>query len=48
MNSDPTPNCFAQMEQDLQAALENETRTQLENDAKIRAINQRVSYDEFR
>lgn len=48
MDSEPIPVSFAQMEQDLFSALESDTRSQLENNAKMRAISQRVSYDEFR
>lgn len=48
MESQPIPICFAQMERDLYAALETDTQNQLENEAKLRAVSQRVSYEEFR
>ena len=48
MDSEPIPVSFAQLEKDLYSALELDTRNQVENDAKLRAVSQRVSYDEFR
>ncbi|XP_057369596.1 coiled-coil domain-containing protein 103-like [Daphnia carinata] len=48
MDSDSIPVSFAQLEKDLISALESDARNQVENDAKLRAISQRVSYDEFR
>jgi len=47
-SSEPIPVSFAQMEKDLISALESDVHSQLENEAKLRAISQRVSYDEFR
>lgn len=48
MDSDSIPVSFAQLEKDLISALESDARSQVENDAKLKAISQRVSYDEFR
>lgn len=49
MDSESIPVNFAQMEKDLMLALEIDARNQAENDAKLRAISQRVkTYDEFR
>ena len=42
------PVCFAQLEQDLFAALETDATNQIENEAKLRAVSQRVSYEEFK
>lgn len=40
---------FTELERELEAAIDQDTRYWLQNDAKIRAVNQRVaSYDEFR
>ena len=40
---------FAELEKELEAAIDQDTRYWLQNDAKIRAVNQRVAtYDEFR
>ena len=40
--------CFEQMEQDLCVALKQEVDNRLENDAKIRAVSQNVTYEEFK
>ena len=49
MDTEQLPLCFIQMEQDLYAALETDTQRELENDAKFRAVSQKVSsYEEFR
>lgn len=49
MNPETIPIHFAQMERDLLVALEIDARNQAENDAKLRAVSQRVkTYDEFR
>lgn len=48
MDSEPIPVCFTQLEQDLFAALETDATNQLENEAKLRAVSQRVSYEEFK
>jgi len=47
MDSEPIPVCFTQLEQDLFAALETDATNQLENEAKLRAVSQRVSYEYF-
>ncbi|XP_026275945.1 coiled-coil domain-containing protein 103 [Frankliniella occidentalis] len=40
---------FTELERELEAAIDQDTRYWLQNDAKIRAVNQRVAtYDEFR
>ncbi|XP_074553426.1 dynein axonemal assembly factor 19 [Halichoeres trimaculatus] len=39
---------FSALEKELQGAIESERRYRRENDAKLRAVNQRVSYDQFR
>ncbi|XP_017296346.1 coiled-coil domain-containing protein 103 [Kryptolebias marmoratus] len=39
---------FSALEKDLQAAVESERRYQRENEAKLRAVSQRVSYEQFR
>jgi Dynein attachment factor N-terminus len=49
MDPESLPLCFVQMEKDLYVALETDTQRELENEAKFRAIAQKVStYDEFR
>lgn len=48
MDPEPIPVSFAQLEKDLTSALDSDARSQMENDAKLKAISQRVSYDEFR
>lgn len=39
---------FSALERELQAAVASERRYQQENDAKLRAVTQRVSYEQFR
>lgn len=40
---------FSQLERELQGAVESEERYQRENEAKLRAVHQKVaSYSEFR
>ncbi|XP_012711620.1 coiled-coil domain-containing protein 103 [Fundulus heteroclitus] len=39
---------FPALEKELQAAVESERRYQRENQAKLRAVNQGVDYDQFR
>lgn len=40
---------FTELEKELEAAIDQDSRYWLQNDAKIRAVNQRVAtYDEFR
>ncbi|XP_070704783.1 coiled-coil domain-containing protein 103 [Pempheris klunzingeri] len=39
---------FSALESELQAAVESDRRRTRENDAKLRAVSQRVSYREFR
>lgn len=39
---------FSALERELQAAVESEQRYKRENAAKLRAVDQRVSYDQFR
>ncbi|XP_006805311.1 coiled-coil domain-containing protein 103 [Neolamprologus brichardi] len=39
---------FSALERELQVAVESERRHQRENDAKLRAVCQRASYDQFR
>lgn len=39
---------FSALEKELQVAVESERRHQRENDAKLRAVCQRTSYDQFR
>lgn len=49
MDPEPLSFRFTQMEHELFAAMESDARSQLENDAKFRAVAQKVStYDEFR
>ncbi|XP_028268223.1 dynein axonemal assembly factor 19 [Parambassis ranga] len=39
---------FSALERELQGAVESEQRYKRENAAKLRAVGQRVSYDQFR
>uniref|UniRef100_A0A669DK74 Dynein attachment factor N-terminal domain-containing protein n=1 Tax=Oreochromis niloticus TaxID=8128 RepID=A0A669DK74_ORENI len=39
---------FSALERELQVVVESERRHQRENDAKLRAVSQRASYDQFR
>ncbi|KAF7218078.1 coiled-coil domain-containing protein 103 isoform X2 [Nothobranchius furzeri] len=39
---------FAALEQELRAAVESERRYQRENETKLRAVTNRVSYEQFR
>ncbi|XP_030592235.1 dynein axonemal assembly factor 19 [Archocentrus centrarchus] len=39
---------FSALERELQAAVESERRNRRENEAKLRAVGQRVAYDQFR
>uniref|UniRef100_UPI0037E7C834 coiled-coil domain-containing protein 103 n=1 Tax=Semicossyphus pulcher TaxID=241346 RepID=UPI0037E7C834 len=39
---------FSALERELQGAIESEQRYKRENDAKLRAVSQRVSYSQFR
>ncbi|XP_015225947.1 coiled-coil domain-containing protein 103 [Cyprinodon tularosa] len=39
---------FSALEKELQGAVESERRYQRENQAKLRAVSQRVGYDQFR
>ncbi|CAJ1075512.1 coiled-coil domain-containing protein 103 [Xyrichtys novacula] len=39
---------FSALERELQGAIELERRYQRENDAKLRAVSQGVTYDQFR
>ncbi|XP_047427894.1 coiled-coil domain-containing protein 103 [Mugil cephalus] len=39
---------FSALEKELQAAVDSERRHERENEAKLRAVSQRVSYDQFR
>ncbi|XP_041860069.1 coiled-coil domain-containing protein 103 [Melanotaenia boesemani] len=39
---------FSALERELQAAVESERRYERENEAKLRASSQRVSYSQFR
>ena len=49
MDPESLPLCFVQMEKDLYVALESDTQRELENEAKFRAVAQKVStYEEFR
>ncbi|KAM6966493.1 dynein axonemal assembly factor 19 [Tautogolabrus adspersus] len=39
---------FSALERELQGAIESEQKYKRENEAKLRAVGQRVSYDQFR
>ncbi|XP_041634364.1 coiled-coil domain-containing protein 103 [Cheilinus undulatus] len=39
---------FSALERELQGAIESEQKYKRENEAKLRAVNQKVSYDQFR
>ncbi|KAM6904766.1 dynein axonemal assembly factor 19 [Xenentodon cancila] len=39
---------FSALERELQAAVESQRRYERENETKLRAVQQRVSYDQFR
>ncbi|XP_020496645.1 coiled-coil domain-containing protein 103 [Labrus bergylta] len=39
---------FSALERELQGAIKSEQKYKRENEAKLRAVSQRVSYDQFR